>query len=421
MFRVDIKKTQPTLTEKEPMTSGSRNVYVAEFTFSEEWSVLQRTAVFRAGDVTINILLDDANKCFIPWEVLVDPGKTLQVGAFGVLDENTILPTIWVTVDNILQGVTTGVEPSEPTPDVYQQILAKLNSISSGGSSSPDTPSPVDGSIPVKHLSAIDYASLSYEERNKDILYIVSRPFTFNELSWSEIQALSKSGELSVLYSVGDSKTIKIGGTFNGVTVPDQEIELVIAGLDHNADLETPGEHCIHFLLGKKDGKPIYIAGTPMYTQGSTNAGGWEASVARLRLNDTSDGLQKILPGDLFKVMRSVRKYTDNVANGNANIKASVTYTDDYISVLSPYEGFSTVGGANIFEADYQKQYEIFEKFHTDSWFKSFASIGENSQNFMWTRSPDTTASTNWIGIHNGSPGSLTGYVPAAVPILLFV
>lgn len=129
MFKVTVNKTQPKLDEKEPMTSGSQNVYVAEFEFSDEWSVLHRTAVFRAGDVTINVVLDDTNRCFIPWECLIEPGYPLYVGAFGTMGYDTVLPTIWVKIDDILEGVTTGVYPSEPTPDVYQQLLAKLEDI----------------------------------------------------------------------------------------------------------------------------------------------------------------------------------------------------------------------------------------------------------------------------------------------------
>lgn len=126
MFKVTINKTQPTIDEKEQMTSGSKNCFVAEFEFSSEWKTMSRTAVFKAGDTIINVLLDDSNRCFIPWEVLTEAGKNLQIGAFGLIGEDTILTTTWINVDTIAQGVESGVLSSEPTPGVYQQILSDI-------------------------------------------------------------------------------------------------------------------------------------------------------------------------------------------------------------------------------------------------------------------------------------------------------
>lgn len=148
MFKVTINKTQPTIDEKEQMTSGSRNCFVAEFEFSSEWKTMSRTAVFKAGDTIINVLLDDSNRCFIPWEVLAEAGKTLQIGAFGLIGEDTILTTTWINVDTIAQGVESGVLSSEPTPGVYQQILSDISDIRKeiedlkNEPTTPDNPSP---------------------------------------------------------------------------------------------------------------------------------------------------------------------------------------------------------------------------------------------------------------------------------------
>lgn len=129
MFIVKVQKNLATITLQEKMTSGSQDVYVVSFEFSDEWAYLERTAVFKSGEVIINILLDDTNQCMMPWELLKNYGATISLGVFGTRDGHVILPTIWAKTDPILEGVITGVYPSDPTPDVYQQILARLSNI----------------------------------------------------------------------------------------------------------------------------------------------------------------------------------------------------------------------------------------------------------------------------------------------------
>ncbi len=129
MFQLKVQKNIAILTLQEKMTSGSQDVYVVEFLFSDEWAYLERTAVFKSGETIVNVLLDEENRCMIPWEVLVDYGNMISVGVFGTKDGHVVLPTIWAKTDAILEGVTTGDLPKDPTPDVYQQLLARLSQI----------------------------------------------------------------------------------------------------------------------------------------------------------------------------------------------------------------------------------------------------------------------------------------------------
>lgn len=134
MFIARVSKNIISLIKTEPITSGSSKVYTVRFEFSKEWDDLGRTAVFRAqkttGELTpiVHILLDDTNECLIPWEVMEDPGGLISIGAYGLKDEDVILPTIWTQPDTILEGVVTsgGIWPSKPTADLYQQILNRL-------------------------------------------------------------------------------------------------------------------------------------------------------------------------------------------------------------------------------------------------------------------------------------------------------
>lgn len=124
MFILQANKTQLTVRQREPVTSGSVNVYTVRFEFSPDWDGLSRTAVFKAGAESRSMLLGPDNQCEIPWEVLTTGGKQLDAGVYGTKGGDVVLPTIWSSLGKILEGVTTGEEAKPPTPDVYQQIMA---------------------------------------------------------------------------------------------------------------------------------------------------------------------------------------------------------------------------------------------------------------------------------------------------------
>ena len=99
------------------------NAYTVAFSFDSIWDGLDRTAVFQAGDSKISVILDDTNQCQIPWEVLENPRRTLEVGVYGTRNGTVVLPTVWVSLGEIKQGVSLGDNNQPPTPDVYGQIL----------------------------------------------------------------------------------------------------------------------------------------------------------------------------------------------------------------------------------------------------------------------------------------------------------
>ena len=123
MFILYANKNQLTVRKREPVTSGSVNVYAARFEFSPDWQGLTRKAVFRGSGQTLTVLLDESGECVIPWEVLTSHGQPLTAGVFGTRDE-TALPTVWANLGTILEGVPgdgPGTQP--PTPDAWQQEL----------------------------------------------------------------------------------------------------------------------------------------------------------------------------------------------------------------------------------------------------------------------------------------------------------
>lgn len=125
MFKLQAKKTELCLLEREPTTSGSVNVYEARFEFSEDWEGLEKTAVFRAGEKSVSVLLDDTGETVVPWEVLTVPGKRLEAGVYGTRAAEVVLPTVWADLGYIRTGAAPGGGARPPTPDIWKQELAR--------------------------------------------------------------------------------------------------------------------------------------------------------------------------------------------------------------------------------------------------------------------------------------------------------
>lgn len=125
MFKLYADKNILHVQEKETMTSGSVNLYEVQFLFSPDWDGLDRTAVFRLGGKSWSLLLDDGSLCVIPWEVLQKPSYGLDIGIYGTRGEDLVLPTIWASLGRILPGAAPGEESRPPTPELWEQELAK--------------------------------------------------------------------------------------------------------------------------------------------------------------------------------------------------------------------------------------------------------------------------------------------------------
>ena len=125
MFILYADKNKLTLRQREPVTSGSANVYPVCFEFSGEWDGLERVAVFKSGGETVRVLLDGSGQCVIPWEVLQKPMLPLEAGVCGTYGGDTVLPTVWANLGTILPGAAP-VEPSlPPTPELWRQELER--------------------------------------------------------------------------------------------------------------------------------------------------------------------------------------------------------------------------------------------------------------------------------------------------------
>ena len=119
-----IKVVNQRLYLEPPETAeGTREYLRAEFSFSEEWDGMTKTAFFRGADGENHPKLLKDNVCTVPAEALAVPGR-VGVSVSGTLGETVITTDIKsFSVPATLSGGT----PSDPEPTVWQQILDKVN------------------------------------------------------------------------------------------------------------------------------------------------------------------------------------------------------------------------------------------------------------------------------------------------------
>ena len=112
-------------TDTNRVVSDSRNYLRASFEFSEEWTGI-KTAIFKSGDVVRHAVLE-GDECLVPWEV-IKPGF-MKVSVFC----GDLITTDSSTVPITESGYAEGGAPQDPSQTVYEQIIAMLNEIETGG------------------------------------------------------------------------------------------------------------------------------------------------------------------------------------------------------------------------------------------------------------------------------------------------
>ena len=123
MILLYANKTQLRVKCGEQLTSGSVNVNRVRFEFSEDWTGLTRTAVFRGGGEAASVLLDGSGECVLPWEALAKPNVLLEAGVYGARNGDVVLPTVWAALGTVLEGAAPGEESKPPTPELWRQEL----------------------------------------------------------------------------------------------------------------------------------------------------------------------------------------------------------------------------------------------------------------------------------------------------------
>lgn len=111
------------------IASGGLQEDFIQVSFCSKWTGLAKTAVFwRNEKDAYHVLLDENGRGHIPPEVLIDEGR-VYFGVFGV-DPAGKQRTSQVVGYNITKGaITEGTKPSDPTPELYTELLTQYAAI----------------------------------------------------------------------------------------------------------------------------------------------------------------------------------------------------------------------------------------------------------------------------------------------------
>lgn len=100
--------------------------YVINFDFDEEWEPYEtKTARFKYNGIYTDVVFD-GNECPMP---VINDTYTVEIGAFAG-DIHTSTPALLPMKKSILCGEGS---PEDPTPEVYNQIMGKLNNLDPEG------------------------------------------------------------------------------------------------------------------------------------------------------------------------------------------------------------------------------------------------------------------------------------------------
>lgn len=153
-------------TDKNNVIADSRNYLQAEFNFqTAEWIGKTKTAVFRRADLVLNVILDDDDTCMVPWEIIKTGSFMVSVFAGDLITAN------YVKVPVAESGYDTGDAPKEPEPDVYSQILKKMDEIQSSKISEEDVPQLIGEYLEENAVKNVDEETINgmiekYHEEN---------------------------------------------------------------------------------------------------------------------------------------------------------------------------------------------------------------------------------------------------------------
>lgn len=117
------------------VVAGSQNYLRGSFRFlTDDWQGLSKVAIFSGGDESYKILIDADGTALVPWELLEEPGE-IHVSAYGVSSgETVVLETVNTAIVRVYDtGYVDGATNElEPTPDVWEQLLARIDNIDGG-------------------------------------------------------------------------------------------------------------------------------------------------------------------------------------------------------------------------------------------------------------------------------------------------
>ena len=212
----------------------------------------------------------------------------------------------------------------------------------------------------------------AYQEAMKTVVNKDAKDWTLDEQKAAATD-IAKNGTSSVVYAKAKA-AMDAGTKFSTKLTNGKTLEYRIVGINHDDLADGSGKAGLTFEATNS------ALGYQKMNATNTNAGGWEKSELRGRLN-TGD-LWSLLPSELQSKVKAVTKMTDNQGGGKAG---TPTTTTDKVFLLSVTEVWGDMQSDGT-------QYEYYKsKGVTTSNYS-----GASSSNVHWTRSVNPSYSANF-------------------------
>lgn len=130
-IHITVRDRVPTITEGEDVISHNSD-YVAEFEFDEEWQDKVKTVYFACEDGSYQAVVMSGHSCGVP--MMAGEHRRIFVGVqAGAAEKPSVLKTTRPCCLKVKDSIADylGQPIPDPTPDVYEQIIAMLESITS--------------------------------------------------------------------------------------------------------------------------------------------------------------------------------------------------------------------------------------------------------------------------------------------------
>ncbi|HCH28405.1 MAG TPA: hypothetical protein DEW35_02740 [Ruminococcaceae bacterium] len=132
LIKANIENQSLSLRFDEVISDSNRYLEI-EFEYDSDWDDKTKIAVFKNDSDEFEVVLLDGNsmysgnnKCFVPSEVIKAP--YFSVSVYGI--EGNVVVTTNEAVVNVTASGITNLEPAEPTPSIWNQLLNCINPLS---------------------------------------------------------------------------------------------------------------------------------------------------------------------------------------------------------------------------------------------------------------------------------------------------
>ena len=204
---------------------------------------------------------------------------------------------------------------------------------------------------------------------------------------------IAAKGEASPAYAKAKA-AMDAGTKFSVKLTNGKTLEYRIIGINHDDTADGSGKAGLTFEATNN------VLGGQRMNATDSNAGGWEKSELRGRLN--SGDLWALLPAEIQSKVKSVTKMTDNQGGGKAGTPSATTDKVFLVSATEVYGDLQSDG----FQYEYYKSKGVTKSNYS----------GASSSNLHWTRSVYPSSSTYFRyvrsdGVWSSGDAAYTRYV----------